>query len=49
MTTPALRLLHNPHLLVLAIALALLAGVSAWQSLPRIEDPHITARNADGA
>jgi multidrug efflux pump len=46
MTTPALRLLHNPHLLVLAIALALLAGVSAWQSLPRIEDPHITPRNA---
>ncbi len=42
----ARRLLHNTHLLLLTLALVLLAGVSAWQSLPRIEDPRITTRNA---
>ncbi|WP_296898276.1 efflux RND transporter permease subunit, partial [Thiohalocapsa sp.] len=46
MTALASRLLHNPHLLLLTLALVLLAGVSAWQSLPRIEDPRITTRNA---
>jgi multidrug efflux pump subunit AcrB len=42
----ATRLLADRRLLVLVVSLLLLAGVSAWQSLPRIEDPRITTRNA---
>jgi len=40
------RLLHYRHLLTLAITLILIAGLAAWSSLPRIEDPRITTRNA---
>jgi multidrug efflux pump subunit AcrB len=40
------HLVDNGHLLGLAIALSLLAGLAAWGSLPRIEDPRITTRNA---
>ncbi len=39
-------LLGNRHLLVLSVALLLAAGLAAWSSLPRIEDPRITTRNA---
>jgi multidrug efflux pump subunit AcrB len=42
----AAHLVDNGHLLGLAIALSLLAGLAAWGSLPRIEDPRITTRNA---
>jgi hypothetical protein len=35
-------LLRNSHLLTLSIALILIAGLAAWSSLPRIEDPRIT-------
>jgi len=35
-------LIDNPRLLVLAVALILIAGLAAWTSLPRIEDPRIT-------
>jgi multidrug efflux pump subunit AcrB len=44
--TIAARLLGNHHLLYLTIALILIAGLAAWSSLPRIEDPRITTRNA---
>ena len=37
---------RNTHLLVLAVLLIVIAGVSALSSLPRIEDPRITTRNA---
>ncbi|MGR8921612.1 MAG: efflux RND transporter permease subunit, partial [Gammaproteobacteria bacterium] len=37
---------RNRHLLILTIALILVAGVTAVISLPRIEDPRITTRNA---
>ena len=37
---------RNTHLLVLAVLVIVLAGVSALNSLPRIEDPRITTRNA---
>ena len=37
---------RNRHLLVLGIILLLVAGASALTSLPRIEDPRITTRNA---
>ncbi|MCB1772156.1 MAG: efflux RND transporter permease subunit, partial [Gammaproteobacteria bacterium] len=37
---------RNRHLLILTIALLLVAGISALTSLPRIEDPRITTRNA---
>ncbi|MEM7249912.1 MAG: efflux RND transporter permease subunit [Pseudomonadota bacterium] len=37
----------NVHLLGLAIALIVVAGVSAYLNLPRIEDPRITTRNAN--
>ncbi len=37
---------RNAHLLVLAILVIVLAGVSALNNLPRIEDPRITTRNA---
>jgi multidrug efflux pump subunit AcrB len=42
----AAHLVDNGHLLGLAVALSLLAGLAAWGSLPRIEDPRITTRNA---
>ncbi|MEA3277719.1 MAG: efflux RND transporter permease subunit [Pseudomonadota bacterium] len=45
-TSPATALLRNGHLLTLSIALILIAGLAAWSSLPRIEDPRITTRNA---
>jgi multidrug efflux pump subunit AcrB len=44
--SPAVRLLENRHLLALSVVLVLIAGMAAWQSLPRIEDPRITTRNA---
>ncbi len=37
---------RNGHLLALVILVIVLAGVSALNSLPRIEDPRITTRNA---
>ncbi len=42
----AAYLVHNGHLLGLAVALILIAGLSAWGNLPRTEDPRITTRNA---
>ncbi|MGD9169555.1 MAG: efflux RND transporter permease subunit, partial [Candidatus Thiodiazotropha sp.] len=36
----------NRHLLILTIVMILVAGTSALISLPRIEDPRITTRNA---
>ena len=42
----AAHMVHNGHLLGLAAALILIAGLSAWGNLPRIEDPRITTRNA---
>ncbi len=37
---------RNRRLLVLTIALIIVAGVSAYQSLPRLEDPELIPRNA---
>lgn len=37
---------RNGRLLVLAIALIMVAGISAYQSLPRLEDPELISRNA---
>lgn len=37
---------RRPRLLVLAVALILVAGFSAFEVLPRYEDPELTARNA---
>ncbi|KPJ91347.1 MAG: hypothetical protein AMJ53_11895, partial [Gammaproteobacteria bacterium SG8_11] len=37
---------QNRHLLIMTIALLLVAGLSALATLPRIEDPRITTRNA---
>jgi multidrug efflux pump subunit AcrB len=37
---------RNPHLLSLTVIMLVVAGVSALLSLPRIEDPRITTRNA---
>lgn len=42
----AVALLQNRHLLILAVLLLMLAGVAAWSSLPRIEDPRIVSRYA---
>ncbi len=39
-------LFRNSHLLVLAVLVIALAGLSALSNLPRIEDPRITTRNA---
>ncbi|MEO1201862.1 MAG: efflux RND transporter permease subunit, partial [Pseudomonadota bacterium] len=39
-------LFRNGHLLVLAVLVIAMAGMSALNSLPRIEDPRITTRNA---
>ncbi len=36
----------NRHLLILSIALVLVAGLSALNALPRVEDPRITTRHA---
>ncbi len=50
MTPPVTSLLglfaQNRHLLILTILMILVAGGSALMSLPRIEDPRITTRNA---
>jgi multidrug efflux pump subunit AcrB len=37
---------RNPRLLVLTISLVAVAGLSAYQSLPRLEDPELISRNA---
>ncbi len=37
---------RRPRLLVLAIALIVVSGLSALQVLPRSEDPELTSRNA---
>ncbi len=37
---------RNRRLLVLTLALILVAGISAYQSLPRLEDPELISRNA---
>lgn len=37
---------RKPRLLVLTVALILVAGLSALQTLPRAEDPELTSRNA---
>lgn len=39
------RLLGNPRVVVLAIALIMVAGLAAINTLPRIEDPRITNRH----
>jgi len=39
-------LLDNPHLLGLSVAVLVVAGASAFLTLPRQEDPRITTRNA---
>ena len=48
MTRPGWRDLffRNAHLLVLALLVIVMAGASALNNLPRIEDPRITTRNA---
>ena len=38
--------MDNPHLLVLTIIIIAVGGFSALQSMPRLEDPIITNRNA---
>lgn len=40
------RILANPRVVALATALILVAGLGALQSLPRIEDPHMSNRHA---
>jgi multidrug efflux pump subunit AcrB len=46
-TTPVLGLFaRNRHLLILTVTMLLVAGLSALVTLPRIEDPRITTRNA---
>jgi multidrug efflux pump subunit AcrB len=37
---------RNPRLLILTLALIVVAGVAAWFSLPRREDPELTGRAA---
>ncbi|MDJ0739184.1 MAG: efflux RND transporter permease subunit [Gammaproteobacteria bacterium] len=44
--TPTTLFTRNPHLLILTIVMILVAGASALLTLPRIEDPRITTRNA---
>lgn len=39
-------MMDNPHLLVLMIVIILVGGFSALNSMPRLEDPIITGRNA---
>lgn len=36
---------RNPHLLMMTLIVIVAAGLSAWFSLPKIEDPRITQRN----
>lgn len=36
---------RNLHLLVMTLIVILAAGISSWNSLPKIEDPRITQRN----
>lgn len=40
------RLLFNRRLLVMVVGLLIVSGLAAIQTLPRLEDPRITARNA---
>ncbi len=40
------KVLGNPRMVALAIALVLVAGLGALQNLPRIEDPYMTNRHA---
>lgn len=35
---------RNPHLLMMSLIVIIAAGLSAWSSLPKIEDPRITQR-----
>ena len=42
----ATYMMDNPHLLVLTILIILVGGFSAFNSMPRLEDPIITTRNA---
>ncbi|MDX1453199.1 MAG: efflux RND transporter permease subunit [Oleiphilaceae bacterium] len=35
---------RNPHLLMMTLIVIVAAGLSAWSSLPKIEDPRITQR-----
>lgn len=42
----ATYLMNNRHLLVLLIIILLVGGLSALRSMPRLEDPIITTRNA---
>ncbi len=48
MTSPSWRdaFFRNGHLAVLTVLVIVLAGISALNNLPRIEDPRITTRNA---
>lgn len=39
-------LINNPRVYVLIIALTIVSGLAAIQSLPRIEDPHMASRHA---
>ena len=36
---------RNPHLLMMTLIVIVAAGLSAWFSLPKVEDPRITQRN----
>ncbi|WP_086930268.1 efflux RND transporter permease subunit [Agarilytica rhodophyticola] len=42
---PNTQMYHNRYLLVLSIIIILVAGLSAFANLPRLEDPRITNRN----
>ncbi len=46
MSTRLEKILGNPRIVCLAIALVLVAGLGALQTLPRIEDPFMTNRHA---
>ncbi len=46
MSTRLEKVLGNPRMVALAIALVLVAGLGALQNLPRIEDPYMTSRHA---
>ena len=45
MSTRLEKVLGNPRMVALAIALVLVAGLGALQNLPRIEDPYMTNRH----
>lgn len=36
---------RNPHLMVMTLIIVVVAGLSAWANLPKIEDPRITQRH----